>query len=413
MNIRKLAWRNIVFNPLNTILSILLMTFGVGVISLLLLLNNQIDKQLQDNLRGIDMVIGAKGSPLQLILSSIYHIDNPTGNISYKEPKKLTKNSMVDLTIPLSYGDSYNGFRIVGTTQEYIDLYDADLSKGVLWDKSMQVVIGSAVADITNLSIGDMFCGTHGFCDDGHVHDHHHYEVVGILKQSNTTIDKLIITDTKSVWDVHNSHDHHTCEDHDHHDHHHADENHNVDIYNSDKFMITSMLVRFKSPVAFIQMPRKVNETTNLQAAMPVLEINRLTNLLGFGVQTINVIALVIILVSGLSIFISLYNSLRKRRYELALIRVHGATKSQLIKLVLYEGLTLSLIGTVFGLIISRSILFVTSFFNNQIFSNIEINLITEELWLFLISLLIGLIASLIPSILAYKINIPKILSNE
>ena len=146
---------------------------------------------------------------------------------------------------------------------------------------------------------------------------------------------------------------------------------------------------------------------------MPVLEINRLTNLLGFGVQTINVIALVIILVSGLSIFISLYNSLRKRRYELALIRVHGATKSQLIKLVLYEGLTLSLIGTIFGLIVSRSILFVTSFFNNQIFSNIEINLITEELWLFLISLLIGLIASLIPSILAYKINIPKILSNE
>ena len=76
MNIRKLAWRNIVYNPLNTILSILLMTFGVGVISLLLLLNNQIDKQLQDNLRGIDMVIGAKGSPLQLILSSIYHIDS-------------------------------------------------------------------------------------------------------------------------------------------------------------------------------------------------------------------------------------------------------------------------------------------------------------------------------------------------
>ena len=70
------------------------------------------------------MVIGHKGSPLQLILSSIYHIDNPTGNISYKEVEKLTKNSMVDITIPQSYGDSYNGFRIVGTTQEFIDLYN-------------------------------------------------------------------------------------------------------------------------------------------------------------------------------------------------------------------------------------------------------------------------------------------------
>tara|TARA_B100000683_G_scaffold75951_1_gene74966 strand:- start:7099 stop:8346 length:1248 start_codon:yes stop_codon:yes gene_type:complete len=414
MNISRLAWRNIIYNPFNTILSILLMTFGVGVISLLLLLNNQIDKQLQDNLRGIDMVIGAKGSPLQLILSSIYHIDNPTGNISYKEVKKLTKNSIVDLTIPLSYGDSYNGFRIVGTTQEYIDLYDADLSEGVLWDKSMQVVLGSAVADITNLSIGDMFCGTHGFGDDGHVHDHHHYEVVGILKQSNTTIDKLIITDTKSVWDVHNTHEHHTCEDHDHHDHHHADENHNEDIYNSDKFMITSMLVRFKSPVAFIQMPRKVNETTNLQAAMPVLEINRLTNLLGFGVQTINLIALIIIIVSGLSIFFSLYNSLKNRRYELALIRVHGATKLQLIKLVFFEGLTISTLGTIFGLMTSRLILFSTSFMVNQqqMLNSIEYKLITDELWLFSIALFIGLIASLIPAIITSKINIPKVLSN-
>ena len=90
MNIRRLAWRNIIYNPFNTILSVLLMTFGVGIISLLLLLNTQIDNQLQKNLRGIDMVIGAKGSPLQLILSSVYHIDNP-GNIPYKEVNQLVK----------------------------------------------------------------------------------------------------------------------------------------------------------------------------------------------------------------------------------------------------------------------------------------------------------------------------------
>lgn len=418
MNIRRLAWRNIIYNPFNTILSILLMTFGVGIISLLLLLNTQIDKQLHKNLRGVDMVIGAKGSPLQLILSSVYHIDNPTGNIPYKEVNKIVKNPMIDITIPLSYGDSYNGFRIVGTTFEYPKLYEVDLNDGVLWSKSMEVVIGSMVAEITDLNIGDKFYGTHGFGDDGHVHDNHHYEVVGILKQSNSVIDKLILTDMKSVWEVHNPKDHHQCAHHDqdnHQEHICSHEHHNDDLYMSDEFMITSILVKFKSPAGFVQLPRKVNENANLQAAIPVFEINRLTNLLGFGVQTINVIALVIILVSGISIFISLYNSLRKRRYELALIRVHGATKLLLIKLVLYEGLTLSLIGTILGLIMSRLILFLTSVFNNQsqIFSNIKINLITEELWLFLMSLLIGLIASLIPSILASKINIPKILSNE
>ena len=80
---------------------------------------------------------------------------------------------------------------------------------------------------------------------------------------------------------------------------------HNIDLNVSDDFEITSMLVKFKSPVGLIQLPRKVNETTSFQAAIPVFEINRLTNLLGFGVQTINVIALIIILVSGLTLLFS------------------------------------------------------------------------------------------------------------
>ncbi len=441
MNIRRLAWKNIISNPFNTTLSILLMTFGVGVISLLLLLNNQIEKQLQNNIRGIDMVVGAKGSPLQLILSSVYHIDNPTGNISFKEANKSTKNPMIDFTIPLSYGDSYNGFRIVGTTSKYPILYKANLHEGNLWSKSMEVVIGSMVAEITDLKIGSKFFGTHGLSGDGHLHDNHYYEVVGIFKKSNSVIDKLIITDIKSVWEVHNldnntcceHHDDASCEHHDdasceHHDdascehHDHAidkedkclDEIHNTDLYISDDFMITSMLVKFKNPVGFIQVPRKINETTNLQAALPLFEINRLISLLGFGVNTINLIALIIMLVSGLSIFISLYNSLKRRRYELALIRVHGATRWQLIELVLIEGMILSFLGTIFGLLISRFILFAINFLTNQkqILVDFNIGLINGEFWLFLISLFIGLIAALIPSILAYKINIPKILSN-
>tara|TARA_B100001142_G_scaffold131073_2_gene132675 strand:+ start:3089 stop:4354 length:1266 start_codon:yes stop_codon:yes gene_type:complete len=420
MNIKRLAWRNITSSPFNTLLSILLMTFGVAIISLLLLLNYQIDKQLQNNLKGIDMVIGSKGSPLQLILSSIYHIDNPTGNISFKEAKKLTKNPMIDFTIPLSYGDSYNGFRIVGTTSQYPKLYEVDLNEGSLWSQSMQVVIGSVVAEITDLKIGDKFCGTHGLGEHGHLHENHYYEVVGVLGQSNTVIDKLIITDLKSVWEVHDhkiekdkkgsfkhngkSHQEHEC----------SDEILNNDLYISDEFMITCMLVKFKSPVGLIQLPRKVNETTNLQAAVPVFEINRLTNLLGFGVQTINLIAFIIILVSGLSIFISLYNSLKKRRYELALIRVHGATKLQLIRLVFLEGLVLSFLGTIFGLLISRITLFIIPLLANQkqMLNSFEFTLIANEVWLVLIALFVGLLASVIPAILTYKINIPKILSD-
>lgn len=428
MNIRRLGWRNLKSNPLNTLLSLLLMTFGVGVISLLLLLNNQIEQQLQSNLRGIDMVVGAKGSPLQLILSSVYHIDNPTGNIPYKEANKLDKNPLVDFTIPLSFGDSYNGYRIVGTTHQYTELYEVSLKEGRLWNRSLEVVLGSTVAEIHQLKIGDTFYGTHGLDEGGHVHDDYAYEVVGILKASYSTLDQLILTKSESVWKVHNhqtieeEHDYHTC-DHDDHDHHtcnHDNHDHEHDEIVAETYsipedaMITALLVKFKSPVGFIQLPRKVNETTSLQAAVPALEISRLTSLLGFGVQTINTIAFIIIIVSGLSIFISLYNSLKKRRYELALMRVHGATKWQLVKLVLQEGMILSVLGAIFGLLISRITLFSMSLFveHKYAVNSFQFNLISEEIWLIPIALVIGFIASLIPTIQTYNINIPKTLSN-
>ena len=413
MNIRQVAWKNLIYNPFNTSLSILLMTFGVAIMSLILILNNQLDKNLKNNLRGIDMVIGAKGSPLQLIFSSIYHLDNPTGNILYGEAKKITASPIIDFTIPLSFGDSYNGFRIVGSTHEYPNLYEVKLREGRLWKKSMEVVVGSIVAKVNNLKIGDKFFGTHGFGESGHVHDNHSYEVVGILQQSSSIMDNLVLTDIQSVWEVHNEVCH---DDHDHHDHGHHKKTIKVSNNESipDQSMVTALLVKFKSPVGLIQLPRKVNETTSLQAAIPIFELNRLTNLLGFGIQTINFIALIIMLVSGLSIFISLYNSLKKRRYEIALMRVHGATKFQVIKLVLIEGVTLSFIGTLFGFIVSRLSLYVISILVNQtkMLSSFDYRLLNDEIWLFLISMIIGLLASLIPSILAYRINIPKTLSN-
>ena len=424
MNISRLSWQNLISNPLNTMLSLLLMTFGVGIISLLFLLNNQIEQQLQANLRGVDMVVGSKGSPLQLILSSIYHIDNPTGNIPYSEAIKIDNNSLVDLTVPLSYGDSYNGFRIVGTTHQYPELYEMSLNKGRLWSRSLEVVLGSTVAQIHQLKIGDTFYGTHGLIEGGHVHDEYAYEVVGIFNPSYTILDQLILTNTQSVWQVHNhevieqshehSHEHHNC-DHEHHIEESTASGLELNASVPEDAMITSLLVKFKSPIGLIQLPRKINETTNLQAAVPALEISRLTNLLGFGVQTINIIAFIIIIVSGLSIFISLYNSLKKRRYELALMRVHGASKWQLVQLVLQEGIILSVIGTVFGLLISRITLLIITLFaeHKYTFSSFQFNLLNEELWLLPIALLIGIVASLIPTVLSYNINIPKTLSNE
>ena len=404
MNINRLSWINIIRNPFNTMLSLLLMAFGVGIISLLLLLNKSVEEKLQGNLNGIDMVIGAKGSPLQLILSSIYHIDNPTGNILLEEVNKIKSNPMIESTIPLSFGDSYKGFRIVGTTHAYPKLFQVNFQAGKLWNKSMQVVIGSDIVEACQLKMGSTFYSSHGLVEGGEIHNKHAFKVVGILDKSNTIIDQLILTNSESISTVHN---------------HKKDSNHTHEgvvgsCSDDHSEMITAMLVKFRSPVGFIRMPRQVNETTNLQAAVPAFEISRLISLLGLGVRSINMIAFFIILVSALSIFISLYNSLKSRRYELALMRVHGATRFQLVKLVFQEGMLISILGLFLGILFSRLILYVVSFFihHNYSFYSIQLGLIKEELWLFPIALFVGFIASLIPIIQAYYINIPKTLSN-
>ncbi|MFN7015461.1 MAG: permease, partial [Bacteroidia bacterium] len=182
--ILKTAIRNIWFKPLNALLSIILLTAGIGIISLLILFQEQFEKKFSRNLVGIDLVLGAKGSPLQIILSAVYQIDAPTGNIKYQEAKKWMKHPFVKTAIPLAYGDSYMGFNIVGTEHIYIEKQKAQLKEGKLFENNLEVVLGADIAEKSKLKIGDTFYGMHGMIknNEGHQHEEHAYMVVGILK---------------------------------------------------------------------------------------------------------------------------------------------------------------------------------------------------------------------------------------
>jgi len=207
MNIFRLSLRNMTSRPLSTILSLILLTLGVGMIALILQVNRQVQDQMENNLRGIDMVVGAKGSPLQLILSAIYHIDAPTGNIDLQEAEKLRQNRLVSYGIPLSYGDNYLGYRIVGTSYEYPELYKASIAEGRLWQEPFEVSVGAGIASKLNLKIGDTFTGAHGLTASGESHDEHDYRVVGIFTYTNSIIDQLILTATESIWETHSHHE--------------------------------------------------------------------------------------------------------------------------------------------------------------------------------------------------------------
>ncbi|MFD2932470.1 FtsX-like permease family protein [Spirosoma flavum] len=411
MNLFRISWSNLKDKPLSSFLSGLLMTFGITIISLLLLLNKQLDDQFRKNIKGIDMVLGAKGSPLQLILSSIYQIDSPVGNIPLDEAERLTRNPMIKTAIPLSMGDNYQSFRIVGTNKKYLDHFGATIVQGKLFQQPLEVVVGPRVVAVTGLKIGDTFAGSHGLDKDGEVHANSKYKVVGVLNPTNTVADQLILTPLSSIWSIHEHHD----------EHHEVGEAHETgatheeeDHHEEAPREITSMLIKFRNPMGMM-LARGINSNSKLQAALPNIEINRLFSLLGVGVETLRGLAIVIMLISGISVFVSLYNSLKERRYEMALMLSMGATRAQLFGMLLLEGLVLALIGFVLGVIFSRVGLWL---FSSSVSSEYHYNLaafgILPEEWVLLgVAIIIGLLAAALPALGVYRMNISRTLAEE
>lgn len=372
------------------------MTFGITIISLLLLLNKQLDDQFRRNIKGIDMVLGAKGSPLQLILSSIYQVDAPVGNIPLAEAEQLTRNPMIKTAIPLAMGDNYRSFRIVGTNQKYLDHFDATVGQGRMFTKELDVVIGPRVADVAGLKLGDSFAGSHGLDAEGEEHAESKYTVVGILKPTNTVADQLILTPLSSVWAIHEGH------------------SEGEEDTEADGREITSMLIKFRNPMGMM-LARGINQNSKLQAALPNIEVNRLFSLLGIGVDTLRGLAVIIMLISGISVFVSLYNSLKERRYEMALMLSMGATRAQLFGMLLLEGLVLALIGFALGILLSRVGLWL---FSNSVSSEYHYDLaafgLLPEEWILLgVAVLIGLLAAALPALGVYRMNISRTLAEE
>lgn len=420
MNLFKISWSNLRDKPLSSFLSGLLMTLGIAIISLLLLLNKQLDDQFRKNIRGIDMVLGAKGSPLQLILSSIYQIDSPVGNIPLAEAERLTRNPMIKTAIPLALGDNYRSFRIVGTNKKYLDHFEATIAQGKLFAADLECVIGPQVANATGLKIGDSFAGSHGLDKDGEAHEDTKYKVVGILNPSNTVADQLILTPVSSVWAIHEHGEHHEGQKNTEtgavadEDHNHAEGETQDDHAEEENREITSMLIKFRNPMGMM-LARGINNNSKLQAAMPQIEVNRLFDLLGVGVDTLRYLALAIIFVAGISVFVSLYNSLKERRYEMALMLSMGATRTQLFTMLLLEGLVLALIGFVAGLLISRlSMLAISNYVEgNYHYDFANFSILPEEWYILVAAILIGLVAAALPALGVYRMNISRTLAEE
>jgi putative ABC transport system permease protein len=428
MNLVRLSWKNLTFKPLNALLSILLFALSIGLISLLLSLRKQADEQFDNNLAGINLVVGAKGSPLELTLNSMYHVGYATGNVQLGKLKAFfnPKHPIVEDVIPLSVGDNYKGYRIVGTIPKILNWYSASIAEGEIWQHDYEVVVGEEVARVNGLKLGSKFKSNHGIIDEGDENNISHdddFTVVGILAPSSTVMDQLVLTTNQTYWHSHEGHDDAAADGEDHAGHDHAGHQHTEDhaptsLMDEDpEKEITSLLVRYKNASSFqaLNFPRNINENTDLLAANPAYEISEVRRQFDSGQRILGILVLAITIVSALSIFIALFSALRERRYELALMRTMGAGRSKLFLLIILEGLMVAVIGYVLGLLLSHGIL---SLMASNITDDFRYSLspwrfLPEEIWLLAVALFIGFLAAVLPAVQASKTDIADTLTGN
>ncbi len=396
MNVWRLATAQLRLKPLQTALAVVLLALGIATLVFVVLVQGQLTRQLTRDAEGIDLVVGAKGSPLQLILSAVYHADIPTGNVPLAALEQLRGNRLIAQVIPVSLGDNYRGFRIVGTEPALIEHYRGRLAAGALWTAPMQAVLGADVARAAGLAVASTFAGTHGLTEGGAVHDDSIYRVAGVLAPTGTVLDRLIVTDKSSVWRVHEG------EPAD------ADERAILEAERE----VTALLVRYASPLAAAIVPRQVNAESRLMAASPASELARLFAVVGVGIDTMRVFAAVLIASSFLALFVTLYNALEERRYDIAIMRLLGASRGRIAALMLIEAWLLAFAAIITGVLIGLTAVALVGQWLAQARAFPVVALVTPELlWIGIVALLTATLAALLPAWRAGRMDVAQILA--
>lgn len=451
MSLWGIAWSYLWNRKLTTVLTIVSVALAVGLISSVLSLRKQVEARFEEEGQAFDLVVGPKGSPLQLVLGSVYFLDSAIGRVPLEDYHKIKADTeWVEAVFPIGLGDTYNGFRIVGTTPELLDHQwesasgrirkPFTLSDGRGFEASMEAVIGSVVAHQTGLEVGDTFVSIHGsiaLSEDMQEYDHgdHPYTVVGVLEPSGSPFDRAIYCSIESVWEAHGGHGHlhgesgghghdhddghdHAHDDgHEHDDHDHAEvaDTHADDLDASNS--ISSMLVQLHSPGQRFEYEPWINENTNSMAVVPINVISDFFNDFLDPIKGLMIgIGYLVVIISALSILIGLYLSIIQRKRDLAIMRALGASSYEIFGAVLIEAFWVTILGIAAGWVFGNAVTFALGIKLAREYGFVvsPFNFPSPEEWrAFVTVALVGLVAGILPAWQAYNGDVAKDLADR
>ncbi len=407
----RLAWRNVRARPVHTTLTVAVVALAVALVVAVALLGDGVRRgivQASDPF-GV-LVVGAKGSAQQLVLSTILLQDEPVGNMPTAVYERLRTDERVALAVPLAMGDNIEAARIIGTNSDFFTLQPSTnaaptflLAEGQFFGTEFEAVVGSAAASRLSLDIGDTFAPQHGV-QRGLPSDNHRTEhrVVGILQPTNSPYDNAVFTSLESVWHVHEETDEEQALEQT------APPSLNDGEAPEVRDQITAVLVKPRGFVEANQIWRDLQLGSEAQAAFPGQELGALFDLLSQAQRVLNIVGYLVTGMAALTVLLALYSATLAREQSIAIMRSLGASRSTVVGIILAEALLLTLVGTLVGRVlgyVAAGVIAHTLTAERGV--PIPIGMLPAlEPWLWLVPLAIGLMAGLFPALMAYRVNV-------
>ncbi len=357
MSLLRIVFKNLRQRLLASSLTSLSIALGVAVVVAILTVKEQSQAAFAQSAFGYDLIVGAKGSELQLVLNTVYHLEKSPGNIPYKVYKDLGADKRVRLAVPVAVGDSYKGFRLVGTSDRFLKEFEVqpgrsfELAGGRVFEFSeerldhvmtappdhdhgshempFEAVVGSAAAASPGLGVGSTFVAAHGIDEGPGVTEHEEkWTVTGVLRPTGTPNDRAIFINLESFFAI---------------------RGHPKPGQEGRGPEISAIIVKTRGNLAARDLMYDLGRGTDAMGVLPGAVVGRLFEWFGNVNALLIAISILVIIVGGVSILVSIYNSMSERKRPIAILRALGARRSTILAIILMEATLLCLLGGIAG----------------------------------------------------------------
>ncbi len=417
MSLWKIVLKNILERKLSATLTVLSIALGVALTISILAVKRESQDRFRQTAFGYELVVGSRGSPTQLVLNTVYHLDVSPGNIPYETYRQLREEDpRVRMAIPIAVGDHYRGFRIVGTSDQFLTKFEVlpgekfrisgrpfQFCEGALQeilsgksheeghshdhgDEVFEAVVGSTVSEQAGLKVGSTFVATHGV-EEGPAETHEEsWKVVGVLAPTGTPADRAIYINLESFFGI---------------------EGH------SNEGEISAVILKTRGGFAALSLAAELNQRSDVMAVVPAQVVGDLFSIIGTIDQVLLAVSLMVIVVAGISVLVSIYNSMNERRRSIAVMRALGARRRTVWSIIVLESIALCLLGGLVGLFLGHGISAgAAGYLQSEVGVTLSpLSFHREEVFVLAGLLVLGLLAGTIPAWKAYRTDIADGLS--